>query len=80
MDRAYDYVARENAGAAERLIETIYSATLKLKDYPHIGKEGREPETRELVIPATPYFVSYKVHEDTVEIVAVIHGARQWPD
>jgi toxin ParE1/3/4 len=79
LHNIYVYVAKDSVRAAEDLTETIFFATLKLADFPLIGKEGREPGTRELMIPSTPYFVSYKVHNKTVEIAAIIHGARQWP-
>jgi len=38
--------------------------------------------TRELVIARTPYVVAYTVDPqiDTVIILRVLHGARQWPE
>ncbi len=44
-----------------------------------IGRRGRDPETRELVITDTPYIVGYRV-TNRVEVLAVIHGAQDWPD
>jgi len=38
------------------------------------------PGTRELIINGTPYLVAYRIRDDTVRIVRVIHGSRQWPD
>ncbi|HLH88791.1 MAG TPA: type II toxin-antitoxin system RelE/ParE family toxin [Xanthobacteraceae bacterium] len=38
------------------------------------------PQTRELVIVGSPYFVPYRVRGERVEILRVIHGARRWPD
>ena len=37
------------------------------------------PGTRELVVPRTAYIVPYRVREDVVEILRVLHGARRWP-
>jgi toxin ParE1/3/4 len=51
-----------------------------LTKHPHIGRAGRVPETRELVVAKTPYIVPYRVRGDEVEILAVFHGARRWPD
>jgi plasmid stabilization system protein ParE len=31
------------------------------------------------VVPGTPYIVAYRIHLATIEILAVIHGARRWP-
>jgi len=36
--------------------------------------------TRELVVTTTPFIVAYRVVEDRVEILAVFHGARIWPE
>lgn len=34
---------------------------------------------RELVVARTRYIVAYILEEESVTILAVIHGARQWP-
>jgi plasmid stabilization system protein ParE len=36
--------------------------------------------TRELVVYRTPYIVAYSIAEDHIDILAVMHGARKWPD
>jgi toxin ParE1/3/4 len=51
-----------------------------LADNPHMGRPGRVPGTRELVVTRTPYIVPYRVRGDTLEILRVYHGARRWPD
>ena len=49
-----------------------------LADEPHRGRAGRWPHTRELVVP--PYVIPYRVKGQTVEVLRVFHGAREWPD
>jgi toxin ParE1/3/4 len=51
-----------------------------LRDHPNLGKPGRLTGTRELVVGGTPYVVPYRGLGDDVEILAVFHGARRWPD
>jgi toxin ParE1/3/4 len=46
----------------------------------NIGRTGRVPGTRELVIPCTLYIVPYRVRGATIEIARVYHSARRWPD
>ena len=75
-----DFVARDNPGAADRIVVRIVDAVERLSDHPHLGRSGRIAGTRELVIPETPYIVPYRVVDDDVQILAVIHGARRWPD
>jgi plasmid stabilization system protein ParE len=46
---------------------------------PKSGRPGRVSDTRELVVPETPFIAPYRVRDDRVEILAVFHGARRWP-
>jgi toxin ParE1/3/4 len=75
-----DFVARDNPAAAHRLIETILERTAALGVHPQLGRAGRVAETRELVVAGTPYIVAYRVRLGDIEVLAVFHGARRWPD
>ena len=75
-----DYIAEHNPSAAADMGRRIVESVEALADFPAIGRPGRLPHTRELVVPGTPYLVPYKVTEGRVEIIAVIHGARKWPE
>ena len=44
-----------------------------------MGRPGRVADTRELVLPGTSYVIAYRLRE-AVEILSVMHGAREWPD
>jgi predicted transcriptional regulator/plasmid stabilization system protein ParE len=53
-----------------------------LEDFPLLGRPGRSPGTRELMISHLPYLVVYSVDAadpQTVVILRVLHGARLWP-
>jgi toxin ParE1/3/4 len=75
-----DYVARDKPVAAAQLVEAIFAQVDLLARHPHVGRPGRIPGTRELVVTGSPYIVPYRVRNDEVEILAVFHGARRWPD
>ena len=75
-----DYIARDNPPASQRIVSRIFDQTDVLAEHPHIGRAGRVAGTRELVISNTSYIVAYQVHENETEILAVIHGARAWPE
>ncbi|MCC7348647.1 MAG: type II toxin-antitoxin system RelE/ParE family toxin [Variibacter sp.] len=75
------YIAEHDPAAAQRtaqriivLIETV------LVENPHMGRPGRVPGTRELVITRTPYVVPYRMRGGAIEVLRVYHGARRWPD
>lgn len=80
LDCARDYIAEENPGAAARVIERIEEALMGLRRHPQIGRPGRVEATRELVVPGTPFILVYMIRAKRIEIAALIHGARQWPD
>ncbi len=75
-----DYIARQNPTAAARIVTRILDQVDLLASHSHVGRPGRVPGTRELVIPDTPHILPYRVREDVVEVLAVFHGARQWPE
>jgi toxin ParE1/3/4 len=74
------YISGDNPDAARSLLQRIRSRITDLKDSPHIGRPGRVPGTRELVIPGTAYIAPYQVSGDQLQILRVYHGSRQWPD
>ena len=66
--------------AAERVAERIRDSVAQLAQYPLLGRTGRVPGTRELIVSGTPFIVPYRIREDVVEIIVVLHAARRWPD
>ena len=74
-----DYIAQDNPRAAFRVVKTIHEHTKKLVEHPHSGRVGRVEGTRELVITDTPYLVAYRIQDEWIDILAVLHGSRQWP-
>lgn len=79
LDDVVLYVARDDIDAAIRLEDRILAATRDLEIFPNLGRVGRRPDTRELVIVGTPYFAVYAIDRDTVVILHIVHGARDWP-
>jgi len=35
--------------------------------------------TRELVVRNLPYIIPYRVRDNTIEILRVLHTSRRWP-
>jgi toxin ParE1/3/4 len=57
-----------------RNVETL------LPNNPEMGRPGRVPGTRELVIPRTPFIVPYRLVGNTIQVLRIFHGARRWPE
>ncbi|MCA3628291.1 MAG: type II toxin-antitoxin system RelE/ParE family toxin [Methylobacterium sp.] len=74
-----DYVSEHHPDAAMALRDRLRSAIEGLADFPMAGRPGRVAETRELIVPGSNYLVPYRVHQGRVEILAILHAARDWP-
>ena len=77
LEAIYNYIARVNPVAAKGVIRRIVRAIDRLMILPLSGRRGAVRGTRILAVPGLPYVVIHRVHEDVVDIVAVIHSARQ---
>jgi len=78
MESSRDYIARDNPRAAAGMVDRIVGAAEALRLQPEMGRRGRVAGTREFVV--SPFVIAYRAAADAVEIVAVIHAARRWPD
>jgi toxin ParE1/3/4 len=75
------YIAEDDPAAAQRVVPHIlHNVEALLSEHPAMGRPGRVPGTRELVIPDTPFVVPYRVQNSTVQILRVFHTARRWPE
>jgi len=72
----FAYIARDNEGAAIRVVDELMAAGVGLELHPRLGRPGRVRGTRELVVGR--YVLVYRVQApDELVIVHVIHGARR---
>ena len=79
LENIADYLFEKTPENAARLIREICEAVFALRIYPNRGRPGKKSGTRELVLPALPYIVVYKVAGDVLHIARILHGAQQWP-
>ena len=79
QDEVFEWIVTGNPQAAGEVIDRMRAATRLLAGNPRMGRPGRIAGTRELVVTRTPYVVVYRIGPEQVEILAVIHHAREWP-
>ncbi|MFZ1085141.1 MAG: type II toxin-antitoxin system RelE/ParE family toxin [Terracidiphilus sp.] len=79
LESIRNYLALHLPTFTQSTILEIYQAILTLRSTPFRGRVGREEGTRELVLPRLPYIVVYRVKEDDVEILHIVHGAQHRP-
>lgn len=72
------YIAADNPTAARKIKGRIEGTVAYLARQPFMGRLGAIEGTRE-AIPHPSYRVVYRVAEDTVFVLAVVHTSRQWP-
>jgi toxin ParE1/3/4 len=72
-------MARANPSAARDTVLRIQAAAAQLAEHPFLGRPGRVKGTREFFVIGTSYLIAYRVKGDEVQILRVLHGARQWP-
>ncbi|MBF0138089.1 MAG: type II toxin-antitoxin system RelE/ParE family toxin [Magnetococcales bacterium] len=70
------YISEHNPKAASEVSRRILESTEHLMKSPYMGRTGKNCESRELIIPGTPYIVSYRVKNGRIEILRVFHGSQ----
>ena len=75
------YIEQDDPVAAQRVAYRILEAVGSLlPTNPVMGRAGRVPGTRELVVPRTPFVVPYRINGRVLQILRVYHGTRRWPE
>ena len=81
VDQAHDYIELSNSEeVAAQITMQIVAGVQQLAAFPMSGRSGRVPGTRELVISNTPFVAAYAIDHDRIVILALYHGAQQWPE
>jgi plasmid stabilization system protein ParE len=74
----WEYIARDDIGAADRLTERMDKAFRLLAKFPRKGHRRADVHTSEPVLfwPVGAYVVVYRPEPRPIIIVRVVHGAR----
>lgn len=74
------YISQDNKMAARKVVKTVLHAIDALSEHPAIGRPGRVPNTRELIVSGMPYIIPYRVKHNVIQILRVFHCAMRWPE
>lgn len=83
LESIHEYIGRDSEVYAVSFIEKIFKAVEMLEKFPKMGREvpeANDSNIRELIFQN--YRIIYRIHHDTVQIIAVIRGSRditKWP-
>lgn len=72
------YIAARNPAASDRIVALIEGTAERIPLHPYIHRRGRVTGTREAVAHPN-YILVYRVGEDVITIVAVVHARQNYP-
>jgi toxin ParE1/3/4 len=73
------YIAQDNLAAGDALIDSIDDKCRVLAEHPQMGRRRTELGSDLHSFAEGRYVVFYRVRSDGIEIVRVLHGARDIP-
>jgi len=72
----WNYIAEDNPQAADKLLDRIDKKCRTLAQYPYMGRERDDIKRGVFSFPVRNYIIFYTQTDDGIEIVRVLHGAR----
>lgn len=80
LNEIEEYISKENPIAAiEQILKILNQVEELLSVHPEIGRNGRVKNTQELVIVETKFIAIYRIEENNIYILRILHGAQLWP-
>jgi toxin ParE1/3/4 len=79
LERICAWVEAHGEQSAIRLVSRLRDRAESLAGLPNQGPPGRIEGTCELVVAGTDYLILYRLKEDTVELLRVVHTRQKWP-
>ena len=77
LEQIHSYIAKDDPAAASRVVVRIAHSIGRLSRFPWSGRPGVVAGTRILVVPGIPYVVVYRVLEEFIAVLAILHTARR---
>jgi len=79
LDEIWYYIAQDNPDAADKFVSNFFSRFSKLAAMPKIGRLREELSRGLRSFSTGRYVIFYREDAEGVEIVRVLHGARDLP-
>ncbi len=80
IHEAWGYIGRDNLDAAQRVRLRILEACRAIAQNPSVGHRRTDLTDKPVLFwPSNPYLIIYNPARKPVEIVRVVHGARDIP-
>ncbi len=79
LDSIWDYIADDNIPAADGLLHKVHEKLRLLAEAPGVGRPRDELAPGLRSLPVGNYLLFYRVIREGIEVVRVLHGARNLP-
>lgn len=80
LQGVWDFIATDSANAADKFLDELFDAFEKLAEWPRQGHVRTDLTERDVLFwPVGSYLVVYRADRKPLEIVAILHGARDIP-
>ena len=79
LDDIWFYIAQDDVQAADKVIKVIISKFSRLAATPLLGRKRPELAAGLRSLPIFRYVIFYIPMEDGIQIVRILHGARDLP-
>ena len=77
LDAIHDYIARDSPIYAKRVVDRLTQRSKQIATFPLSGRSVPEYDVAQIrEIVAGSYRIIYRIKPDQIDILAVIHGAR----
>lgn len=80
LESLISFIAEDSPQNANLILDRIEEQIQLLATQPQMGRPGRVPQTRELIVTNTPFIIPYQVKDEALIILRVYHSARRWPE
>jgi plasmid stabilization system protein ParE len=77
----HSFIDRSSPQYATKMVDRLTRRSQQIARFPQSGRivpEANDVNIREVL--EGPYRIIYHLLEDEIDIIAVVHGARQWPE
>jgi len=77
----YEYISLNSPTYAKRMVDRITRRSSQIAGNPLSGRMVSEYQTKDIrELIENPYRIIYRIKQDQIDILAVIHGARLLPE
>lgn len=76
LDDIWFYIAQDNLGRADRFVDSIVVKCEAISESPYMGRARPELGSGVRSLPHEEYLIYYRISGGRIDVLRVIHGAR----